>query len=46
MKLKGYTEKVTFGFIDFYKKITENIKFAETGEITYEEKNIIADNFL
>jgi hypothetical protein len=45
MKLKGYTEKVTFSFIDFYKKITENIKFAEIDEITYEEKNIIADNF-
>jgi hypothetical protein len=45
MKLKGYTEKVTFSFIDFYKKITENIRFAEIGEITYEEKNIIADNF-
>lgn len=44
-ELKGYTEKVTFSFIDFYKKITENIKFAGMDEITYEEKNIIADNF-
>jgi hypothetical protein len=44
-ELKGYTEKVTFSFIDFYKKITENIKFAGISEITYEEKNIIADNF-
>lgn len=43
--LKGCTEKVTFSFIDFYKKITENIKFAEIGEITHEEKKIIADNF-
>jgi hypothetical protein len=44
-KLKGYTEKVTFSFIDFYKKITENIKFARMFDITYEEKNIIAENF-
>jgi DNA repair photolyase len=45
IKLKGYTEKVTFGFIDFYKKITENIKSVGINEITNEEKNIIADNF-
>jgi hypothetical protein len=44
-KLEGCTEKVTFSFIDFYKKITENIKSAEMCEIIYEEKNIIADNF-
>jgi DNA repair photolyase len=44
-KLKGYTEKVTFSFIDFYKKIAENIKSVEISEITHEEKNIIADNF-
>jgi hypothetical protein len=45
MKLKGYTEKVTFSFIDFYKKITKNIKIAEISEISNEEKNIIAENF-
>jgi hypothetical protein len=44
-KLKGYTEKVTFSFIDFYKKITENIKSAGLDEITCEEKNIVANNF-
>lgn len=44
-KLKGYTEKVTFSFIDFYKKITENIKSAGIDKITSEEKNIIANNF-
>ncbi|MDR1325164.1 MAG: DUF1848 domain-containing protein [Treponema sp.] len=44
-KLKGYTEKVTFSFIDFYKKITENIKSVGIDEITNEEKNTIADNF-
>jgi hypothetical protein len=45
VKLKGYTEKVTFSFIDFYKKITENIKIAKIYEINGEEKSIIADNF-
>jgi DNA repair photolyase len=44
-KLKGYTEKVTFSFIDFYKKVTENIKSVRIDVITFEEKNIIADNF-
>jgi DNA repair photolyase len=44
-KLKGYTEKVTFSFIDFYKKITKNIKTVGIDLITVEEKNIIADNF-
>jgi len=43
--LKGYTEKVTFSFIDFYKKITENIKLLEITEISTEEKNIIAQSF-
>ncbi|MDR1218641.1 MAG: DUF1848 domain-containing protein [Treponema sp.] len=44
-KLKGYTEKATFSFIDFYKKIRENIKSVRIDEITNEEKNTIADNF-
>jgi hypothetical protein len=44
-KLKGYTEKVTFSFIDFYRKIIENIKLSRIYEITNDEKNIIADNF-
>jgi hypothetical protein len=43
--LKGYTEKVTFSFIDFYKRITENIRSVNAGEITTEEKIIIAKNF-
>jgi hypothetical protein len=43
--LKGYTEKVTFSFIDFYKRITENIKLLEVIEISIEEKNVIAQNF-
>jgi hypothetical protein len=41
-KLKGWTKKVTFSFIDLYKKykkINMNIK-----NINYEEKNIIAKN--
>jgi hypothetical protein len=44
-KLKNSTEKVTFSFIDFYKKITENIKTNGIIRITTEEKNIIAENF-
>jgi len=43
--LKGYTEKVTFSFIDFYKKIAENIKLLEVVEISTEEKNTIAQHF-
>jgi len=43
--LKGYTEKVTFSFIDFYKKITENIKLLDVIEISTEEKNVIAKSF-
>ena len=43
--LKGYTEKVTFSFIDFYKKIAENIKSLEIVEISTEEKNGIAQKF-
>jgi hypothetical protein len=44
-ELKGYTEKVTFSFIDFYKKIIENIKLIDIKNITIEEKTIIAKNF-
>jgi len=43
--LKGYTEKVTFSFIDFYKKIAENIKLLGVIEISTEEKNVIAQKF-
>jgi DNA repair photolyase len=43
--LKGYAEKVTFSFIDFYKKITENVKSFRINEMTNEEKNIIAGCF-
>jgi hypothetical protein len=44
-ELKNSTEKVTFSFIDFYKKITENIKYNDIIGVTIEEKNIIAENF-
>ena len=44
-QLKGHTEKVTFSFIDFYKKITANVKSHNIIETTIEEKNIIAENF-
>jgi hypothetical protein len=43
--LKGYTEKVTFSFIDFYKRKTENLRSVNAGEITIEEKNSIAEYF-
>jgi len=43
--IKGYTEKVTFSFIDFYKKIAENLKLLGVTEISTEEKNVIAQNF-
>jgi hypothetical protein len=43
--LNGYSEKVTFSFIDFYKRITEKIKLLEIIEILTEEKNILARNF-
>jgi hypothetical protein len=44
-ELKGYTEKVIFSYIDFYKKITESVKSNNISEITTEEKILIADNF-
>ena len=43
--LKDHTEKVTFSFIDFYKKIMKNIKLNNIRELTLEEKYIIAENF-
>jgi len=43
--LKGYTEKATISFIDFYKKIADNIKLLEVVEISTEEKNVITQNF-
>jgi len=43
--LKGYTEKVIISFIDFYKKIAENIKLLEIIEISMEEKKTIAQKF-
>jgi hypothetical protein len=43
--LKGYTEKITFSFIDIYKKIAEKIKSMDIRELTSEEKDSIAKNF-
>jgi DNA repair photolyase len=43
--LKGYSEKVTFSFIDFYKKIAEKIDLLKIIELSTKEKNIIAQNF-
>ena len=43
--LKGYTEKVIFSFVDFYKKIAENVKSLEIIEISTEEKNTFAQKF-
>jgi hypothetical protein len=36
---------VIFSFIDFYKKIKQNIDLLGIDEITDEQKNIIAQNF-
>jgi len=44
-QLKGYTEKVIFSFIDFYKKIEKNMVSNCITEITTEEKHVIAENF-
>jgi hypothetical protein len=44
-QLKGFTEKVTFSFIDFYKKITVNINALGIVQITTSEKNLLAENF-
>ena len=43
--LKGYTEKATFSFIDFYKKILKNLQSINAEEITHEEKITLAKNF-
>jgi hypothetical protein len=43
-KLNGYAKKITFSFIDFYKKINKNIKHLDIKDISPEDKNIIAEN--
>jgi len=43
--LKDYTEKVTFSYIDFYKKINQNIKSLGILGITDDEKITIARSF-
>ena len=43
--LKGYTEKVTFSFIDFYSKIKQNIAAHKIENIDSETKNKIAKDF-
>ena len=45
LKLKGYTTKVTFSFMDFYKKISLNIGQSGIKQITEDEMDIIAKNF-
>ena len=44
-RLKGFTEKVIFSYMDFYKKIAENIKAHGITEITTEEKITLAEYF-
>ncbi|MCL2721029.1 MAG: DUF1848 domain-containing protein [Treponema sp.] len=44
-QLKGYTEKIIFSYIDFYKKIAENLKANGITEATTEQKLILAENF-
>jgi len=45
LKLKEYTTKVTFSFMDFYKKISANIVQSGIKPITDDEKDEIAKNF-
>ncbi|GMO29242.1 MAG: DUF1848 domain-containing protein [Termitinemataceae bacterium] len=40
--LKGYTEKVTISFIDFYSKISKNIETFHIAQIDNNEKHAIA----
>jgi len=44
-QLKGYTEKVIFSYIDFYKKCAENMKSNGITEIIIEDKLLLAENF-
>jgi hypothetical protein len=43
--LRGYTNKVTFSFIDLYKKIAQHMRFLGITEVSNEEKHVIARNF-
>ena len=45
LELGGYTEKVIFSFMDFYKKTSGKIKQNDIKSITDEEKKIIAAGF-
>jgi len=40
--LSGYTEKIIFSYIDFYKRV---VKGLGTSEMTFDQKNIIAEKF-
>ena len=44
-KIKNHTNKVTFSFIDLYKKIERAAKENGMRELTEEEKNVLAENF-
>jgi hypothetical protein len=43
-KLKKYTQKIIFSFIDFYKKISSNIKSLNIKSVDIDDKNKIAEN--
>jgi len=45
LQLKGFSQKVTISFIDFYKKIDANLKSNNIIEISYEDKIKIAESF-
>ncbi|MDR2659404.1 MAG: DUF1848 domain-containing protein [Spirochaetaceae bacterium] len=45
LKLRGYTQKVIFSFIDFYKKIEANITHLKIKPFDDDDKNKIAKNF-
>jgi hypothetical protein len=43
--LSGYTERVIFSFVDYYRKISAEYKKNNLREISDEEKSILAENF-
>ncbi|MDV0447301.1 hypothetical protein MsAg5_11840 [Methanosarcinaceae archaeon Ag5] len=44
-QLNGFTEKIIFSYIDFYSKIEKNISNLNIRDLSFDEKNIIADGF-
>lgn len=43
--LKDYTNKIVISFLDDYKKISKNMKKHNVYDITFDDMNILAENF-